>query len=332
MKLNIAIPTYNRNEVLVQNLLRIVPQLTDEVRLFIVDNHSDVPCREALAPVFEAHPELEIDIHRNRYNVGAHANILRCFEYADAEWLWILGDDDWVTGNAVQLVLEELPLQPQAVFMDFRSSIMEREGVRQAPFDTIGLDEFADRIDGPGDINFMSTSVWHIPLVAASLAKVYHYAYSMSHTFALLLLSIGPASCCHFSEKAIIECATNVEPTSRWHYKDFVLGFNTILELPMSNRVRKVLGKKMFAWHPPENVAVYFLVDAVKRGNGGLLYKIAVSRLTVFMSSPWVRFRFHLYRILFLCPRFSWKVIRCLIEFSVKIGLKHVQIEDIEGR
>lgn len=332
MILNIAIPTFNRNETLNSSLMRLLPQITDECRLFILDNHSALPVEGTACSILDQYPHIHVEVLRNRYNIGAHANILRCFEYADADWLWVLGDDDFVAEDAVSKVLEAIREHDEAVFLGFRNSAMVQAGVRETSYLACGLEDFAQKVDDPGAINFMSTSIWHVPKVVSSLSKAYHYAYSMSHTFVLLLSSLGENGICFFSDKVLIESATNAEVGVRWKYKDFVLGFNTVLELPISNKARKILGKKLMSWHPPENVAVYFLADASKHQSGSLLYRIAAARLGIHMPGPWNRFRFHLYRILFIHPRFGWKVVRAIVGLAVRFGLKHVRLEDIENR
>ena len=43
MKLTIAIPTYNRNDIFRANLEKLLPQVTNECRVIIFDNCSDIP-------------------------------------------------------------------------------------------------------------------------------------------------------------------------------------------------------------------------------------------------------------------------------------------------
>jgi len=332
MRLNIAIPTYNRNANLVRNLEGLLPQLTDACRLFIVDNHSLVPVEESVAPLLAGHPGLDVTFIRNRYNVGAHANILRCFEYADSDWLWILGDDDLVAADAVKVVLEEIAANEDAIFIGFRAREMVERGFRDQAFDTHGVEEFAERIDDPGAVNFMSTSVWHVAKVVGNLHTAYHYAYSMSHTLVLLLTSMGATGVTHFSNRVLIESKTLAPAESRWRYKDFVLGFNTILELPLSPRVRRNLAAKVMAWHPPENVAVYFLAEASRSGSDGFLYRVASARLRQHMPGLVMAARFGLYRLLFISPAWGWKIVQSIVRLAVRLGLKHVQIDEIEKR
>ena len=80
MKLTIAIPTYNRNEILYKNFEKLLSQITDECRVIIFDNCSDVPVNDTIAELVEVNSHIEISVVRNRYNIGMTANILKCFE------------------------------------------------------------------------------------------------------------------------------------------------------------------------------------------------------------------------------------------------------------
>ena len=68
----------------------------------VLDNSSTDNTRE----VVEAHqPEWPgLRYHRNRWNIGGNANILRSVEIAQAEYHWVIGDDDaWTFDGAQEL-------------------------------------------------------------------------------------------------------------------------------------------------------------------------------------------------------------------------------------
>src|SRR5207302_549928 len=115
----IAIPTYNRNRFLVETVQRLLPQLSAACRLLIIDNCSDEPAAEALRPVIGAETDAPVRIVRNGVNVGAIANIMRCFELCETEWMWLLGDDDRPEPDAVSTILAHIRSQPAALFFNF---------------------------------------------------------------------------------------------------------------------------------------------------------------------------------------------------------------------
>ena len=101
MHLTIAIQTYNRPNELLVLLHRLLPMLDSRCKVLIVDNCSEEPVAEKQRRVLGDWPRVDLTIVRNRVNVGGGANILRCFELCQTEWLWVLGDDDLPTEGAV---------------------------------------------------------------------------------------------------------------------------------------------------------------------------------------------------------------------------------------
>lgn len=331
LKLSIVIPTYNRNQTLLATLERVLLQLRPGVELRILDNASSVPVADTLAPLLARHADKDVQVVRHRVNVGAHANILRAYEVAGAPWVWILGDDDVVHEQAVDTILDTLAQQPHAVFLNFSTESMQLEGLRPQPFDTRGQAGFIDGLDAAGNINFMSVGVWHAPTFVPWLARAYHFAYSMSHCFVLLLSALGEAGVCHFSRRVLINQVTTAQAGAKWQVRDFVLGWNTILELPMSAASRRVLASKMLSWHLPENVCVYLLADAAIRGTDGRLYDLAARRLGPYVSGS-ARLRYQLYRPLFWAPQRTWPWVAAAVKFAVARRLTGFDLTDLVDR
>ncbi len=99
--LTIAIPTYNRSELLKVQLTRLVPQLTPEVVCWVFDNASEDSTTEAVRPFLEH----GIRYYRSPCNYGPTRNFVRCFEECDTDWLWLLSDDDAAHPEAVSRIL-----------------------------------------------------------------------------------------------------------------------------------------------------------------------------------------------------------------------------------
>lgn len=334
MRLNIAIPTYNRNETLKETIQHLLPQITSDCRLVISDNHSLVPVEETLAPVLKNYPHIDLQIFRNKFNIGGTANILRCFEYCDSGWVWILGDDDIVLPDAIKSIFNEISCHESAVYMNFSSTDLIRNNLRPTTFETCGLDDFADRMDLAHHLNFMSCSVWRVEAVVQNLSIAYHYAYSMTHTFALLISSIGDKGVCLFSSTPLIDVATIAEVGSRWSYIDFTLGWNSVLEMQMPGTVRRKLASKMLAWHSPENVSAFFILGATKdeKIDRKFLYNVISNRLLVYKKGVLNKLRFLIYKLFFVNPVLGKKMIHYMVKISVLFGIKSVDLQSIESR
>jgi glycosyltransferase involved in cell wall biosynthesis len=103
--IQICIPTFNRPQQLkknVDNLLVLMRQYP--IRILVIDNCSLVnPIDTELYRSVDG-----LTIIRNGANVGGQANVLRCFEYSDAEYLWIIGDDDFIDGGSINAALQTI--------------------------------------------------------------------------------------------------------------------------------------------------------------------------------------------------------------------------------
>lgn len=315
---------------MLQSVGRLLPQLRQDVELIILDNASPTTVASTLEPLLAHQPDA-IRVVRNPFNIGAYANILRSFEVARGKWLWILGDDDVVAADAVDLLLAEAARAGSCTWINFSTADMHRQNLRPASFDSCGQADFIEKLDYPGNVNFMSVGLWQKDLVASRLGISYHYAYSMSPTFTLLLAALGEDGRCRFSSTVLVGEATTVEVQGRWRFRDFILGWNTILELPMQPSSRARLAQKMYSWHKPENVVVYLLADAAKQGVGSYYYRLAARKLATHIGW-WARARFYFYRLLFVAPGLSWPMVKWVVDLAVAAKAKHVDVQDIEGR
>ena len=129
--LTIAVPTYNRADCLRDLLASLLDQLSNEpcVELVISDNAStDTTC--ALIEEYRCHG-LALRYLRNTVNQGMDGNFLQCFTQAQGQYVWVLGDDDFVPPGTVAKIIELLTehnpdflfLTPREFRGDPRSSI-----------------------------------------------------------------------------------------------------------------------------------------------------------------------------------------------------------------
>src|SRR5438128_1987694 len=91
--LGIVIPTYNRNSILYESVRAIIPQLSEECTLVVIDNDSPVDPSDEIKKLHQLNPKASIKVMRNLYNIGAPANVIRAMEVCSADWVWVLGDD-----------------------------------------------------------------------------------------------------------------------------------------------------------------------------------------------------------------------------------------------
>ena len=139
--LTIAIPTFNRNQILVKNLEILLPGLSDWVELLVVDNCSEVPVSDSLSVLRCAYPDKKITIHRNSVNIGANSNILRCIEQVKSKYIWIIGDDDFIDTNILRSIYDKINLD-NPVWINLCEDISKCQPVRSKALVCKSLSEF----------------------------------------------------------------------------------------------------------------------------------------------------------------------------------------------
>jgi abequosyltransferase len=103
--LTIAIPTYNRAHCLRQSLDVLFDQLVDEPRVELIVSDNASPDETAAVVKDFVDRGLKIRYFHNATNLGADANILQCFEQARGKYVWVVGDDDVLAVNAIDVVM-----------------------------------------------------------------------------------------------------------------------------------------------------------------------------------------------------------------------------------
>jgi len=104
--LTVCVSTYNRGDKLAKNLKNwfdLNNHKNSEVELIVCDNcstdNTNSICNKFLA-------QNKFTYIRNEANVGILGNLEICAERASGKYVWIIGDDDLVKPNAMELVIE----------------------------------------------------------------------------------------------------------------------------------------------------------------------------------------------------------------------------------
>jgi glycosyltransferase involved in cell wall biosynthesis len=172
--LTIAIPTFNRHELLKEQIEALLPQMSDQIKVVILDNHSEPAVSSYLGELCGN----QIEIIRNRENIGGDANIYRCFEYCETEWLWVLSDDDLVKDDAVLRVLEEIAHHRDSVFINFQTG---------RDYATIGLEGFCKSKPHYAAAFAISLCIYNVFKLRPWLANYYCYLSSCQGHLILVL-------------------------------------------------------------------------------------------------------------------------------------------------
>lgn len=254
-QLTIAIPTYNRNGILLSNLKYLLPQLNPNCILLIIDNHSDIPVSKTLITLLDSYSGINFQIIRNDVNIGASANVMRCFELCKTEWLWVVGDDDTVKPDAVKTIFGAIEENPDGTFYNFSSEIYQRN----IDFVTDGTDEFVEKLDTFSNVLFISSGFYNARKIRPHLQIGYIYGYSLAPHFAALLAGLSEGGKCYFSSLQLVSWNA---PTGeqQWSFLNTGLRLMTVLELVKKRHLQQTLARKILKGIPSFEAIIAQLV------------------------------------------------------------------------
>jgi glycosyltransferase involved in cell wall biosynthesis len=117
IKLIVYVPTYNRY-VKLKNCLDIIARemtgVENQVRVIVSNNCSTDQTRTYLDSL--SYPWLQIQ--HNASNIGAAANISKCYRLeARADFIWTIGDDDYLMPGAISGLLSLIDQFPEADYI-----------------------------------------------------------------------------------------------------------------------------------------------------------------------------------------------------------------------
>ena len=152
--------------------------------MIVVDNASEPPAESVVDEVMSA-SAWPVRVIRNPVNIGLCANLLRCFEVAGAEWLWMLGDDDTVKGTAIATILDTIQKRPELLYATYSVPVTP---VHQ---DLIceSVDDFFQVLESVPQVIFISSALYNRRKLIPYLSLAYNFIDSGAPHIALLLLA-----------------------------------------------------------------------------------------------------------------------------------------------
>jgi len=125
-RLSICIPTYNRSQYLEECLISVLETIgthSDETEIIVGDNGATDDTPQLIARIQQSHPEVRYQ--RRSENLGAECNIYTLVTEANGEFVWLLGDDDRLTTDAVASVFAAIDAGAEIAICNF--SIWSRD-------------------------------------------------------------------------------------------------------------------------------------------------------------------------------------------------------------
>ena len=228
--LTIAIPTYNRPLQLQKQIRSIIPLLTDEVELLVIDNCGNYD----IHTLFEPNELSCFGIVTNKFNIGGSSNIAKCFELCKSKWLWTLSDDDEITDNSIEIILNDIKDNPEAYYINYNNL---------TDYKACTLNDFCKSYTDYQKLFWMSVCIYNVD---ALMPYMYYYHRALSTMQAGIVLLVRALSDNQKfyvlgSTKTIIK---NGDDNISWNRESFV--YASLLELDLLRDLTPVLKGTLF--------------------------------------------------------------------------------------
>jgi glycosyltransferase involved in cell wall biosynthesis len=311
--LTIAIPTFNRNLILRENILRILDIADEWIDILIIDNSSMIPVYDTIKDIIEINDN--ISIIRNSYNIGCNANILRCIENAESEYLWILGDDDIPNKNALNKIYEKISSR-DPLWVNFYSND-QWQPYRHKERKVESLVTFLTKLESISELVFMSTNIYKLNCIKEGLEYGYMYQEMMApHLISMIsgIQNSGLNGSYIISQDILFEVISkNQDESTAWPlYKAFI-GITALHRIPFEKRINDALDKLVRGarrgWLCNRNMILGFSLLSAKNGpkkafllsSSFIVSIIIIDRLKFFITYP-------IYLISIICGRYIIKI------------------------
>ncbi len=119
--LTIAIPTYNRAEMIDKQLAWLASEIKGyelDCEIIIFDNCSTDNTEQVIRKwQLTLSNTVSFNCHRNQKNIGGMPNIIACMQAATGKYLWTLGDDDPIQPGTLSYIIGKLRQHPSLTLM-----------------------------------------------------------------------------------------------------------------------------------------------------------------------------------------------------------------------
>ena len=119
--LSLAIPTWNRAEIVDKALEIVLPQVEknkDHIEVILSDNGSTDNTDAVIKKYIRDFPNINIVHNRQSENTGFYGNFKKCRELSNGRYFWLLSDNDHIAYGLIDCIMEVLlSHQPNFVFL-----------------------------------------------------------------------------------------------------------------------------------------------------------------------------------------------------------------------
>lgn len=189
-RLTIAIPTYNRKNDLIR-LLKGIERLDYKKlkEIIISDNHSPYDINEVLKAELSVEFLSHCRIIVNPVNIGGPGNIKNQLLYCQSKWLWMIGDDDEVLPDSLDIIYDDIEDDPECAFFRYSIVAESRENgnleiITEDNRKMCSLDDFMtyyeEKERHKGNMVFMSNNIFNMDALSPYINYAFTYNTSIT--------------------------------------------------------------------------------------------------------------------------------------------------------
>ena len=241
-----------------------MPQLRGDIELLVLDNCSALPVESTLPLELRERAK----IIRHPTNIGACANIVRCFEIASGEWIWILCDDDTPAADAIDRILNETVRHADCAMLDFghpfsasKADVNVATGASEA-IESMYFQGGQCRSYAWSD-GHASNEVFNRRRLLPLIGRGYQYIYTFYPHVAMVFSALCDGGKVTFMGPLIATPRTHNEAARTYTFDDIKRGWRQLAEIFPAGPVRKRYLTAICS-------GVYGTHDAKVYGNSGM--------------------------------------------------------------
>jgi hypothetical protein len=194
IEIEIMIPTYKRELECVKRILEIKKHLDDRffIQIKILNNDPDASILDRCLSANSIICDESLVVVKNKYNLGAVPNIIKCVLESALEHVWILGDDDTIVPNASENLYLALKKEATVAAYFFKhigdpncNPILSNIKIVGTPHELVQSGVTI------GDLIFMSTTIWLGEYIRSRIWQMYRYINTHAPVVSALLWDLG---------------------------------------------------------------------------------------------------------------------------------------------
>jgi abequosyltransferase len=170
--LTIAIPTYNRSHYLRECLEILLPQVVaaaPAAQVMVLNNNSTDDTAKVAVEFLARFPQC-LTVINNPENIGADANIAKCFSEIHTQYGWIFGDDDVLVPGALDILVGYLRKREYGVVhirsYSYKGDALKARSAPKGRYEEYTSDNIEDMLYEVADMfSFISGNIFNKSLV-----------------------------------------------------------------------------------------------------------------------------------------------------------------------